>query len=95
MQIPHVTTIRDIASNSKHIKKILESTKEPIIVTNNKKPQFALIALEQVELVIKQKERMSIKGLINIANFAKKEKINAPKDMSINHDAYLYEEETQ
>ncbi|MBI2189943.1 MAG: hypothetical protein HYY87_02720 [Candidatus Levybacteria bacterium] len=62
-----------------------------IVATREKKPKAEVIR-ETLEKGITQKQGNAGKALLKIAAMAKKYRWKGPKDLSANHDKYLYEE---
>ncbi|MCL4392960.1 hypothetical protein M1145_02370 [Patescibacteria group bacterium] len=83
-------TVRDLLRGHKGIfKKVVDS---PIIVTQYNKPEVAIVSLNDLKILQKQKELNYTKNLMDLSNESKEYNIHGPRDLSINHDKYIWDE---
>ncbi len=83
-------TARDIARNYKKVFDAVEKTKQPAVVISQKKPQVAIIPIDDLEKLKALKNRQSTKALLDLAGSIPKG-IGLPADLSKNHDKYAWE----
>lgn len=90
MDIMNLTTvtIRDVLRGHKEIFK--KVAKSPVIITQRNKPEVAIINLNDLEILQKQKELMYTQNLINLADESNKYNVHGPNDLSVNHDNYMW-----
>lgn len=86
------TTIRELQRNYKKLGDTVNKTNEPFIILSKNKPQFAVVSLQMLEEMTEKNKKNSVQALLDLAAWAKKHKIRGPKDLSVNHDKYTWEE---
>jgi PHD/YefM family antitoxin component YafN of YafNO toxin-antitoxin module len=99
MMQPTNVTARDILRNYKAIITKVKTTKQPAIVVSKKEPQVAIVSMGDLQRLTEldqlERNQRSTKSLLETAmkirELLKDEKL--PKDLSVNHDIYHYEEE--
>lgn len=83
---------RHLQKSYKSIIEAVKLKKQPVVLTTNNKPQAAIVSLEDLKKLEGQKSKNSAKALFEIVKKAhqilKDEEL--PKDLSKNHDKYLY-----
>lgn len=82
------TTIQNVRRNYKKVVEQVNKTNTPTIVISNNQPQFAIINLDMLKKV--QTPLKGAQGLLALAKWAEKEHIKGPKDLSTNHDKYIW-----
>lgn len=88
----HYATIRQIQRDYKALAHEVNKTNAPTVVISNNQPQFAIISIKMLDEFQKNIAKKSAQGLIDLANWAEREHIEAPHDLSTNHDKYNYDE---
>lgn len=86
------TSIREIQRNYKKLSREVNKTDTPTIVLSNNEPQFAIISLKTLTNLQVATFTKSAQALLELGNVAKKEKAKGPKDLSIHHDEYAWDE---
>lgn len=84
------TTIQDVRRNYKKVVKKVNETNTPTIVISNNQPQFAIVSLDMLKKM--QTASKGAQGLLALAKWAEAEHIKGPKDLSENHDKYIWGE---
>ncbi|HEX8932457.1 MAG TPA: type II toxin-antitoxin system Phd/YefM family antitoxin [Patescibacteria group bacterium] len=82
------TTIQQVRRNYKKVVKQVEDTNTPTVVISNNQPQFAIVSMDMIKKI--QMPSGGTEGLLALAEWAKKENIKGPKDLSTNHDKYIW-----
>lgn len=82
---PFVITTRDFLRQQKVIFQKIKTTKRPAIVVKQKRPQVAIVNLQDLDSL---KGLKFTKALLDIAHNALK--INGPKDLSKNLNKYAW-----
>ncbi len=90
-------TIREMMRKSSEIFEKVKQTGQPIVVVNRKEPQVAIIRLEDLKELEQQRMKNSARAALQFAKKMRQllqdEKL--PRDLSQNHDYYLWEAEPQ
>src|SRR5260221_3006713 len=81
---------RDMLRNYKGVAKRVQKTGEPIIVTSQKKPQVAIVNVEDLEVLEEAKGRRSTQAFLQLVGIVPKGS-GLPKDLSRNHDKYAWD----
>ena len=81
-------TIQNIRRNYKKVVEQVNKTNTPTIIISNNQPQFAIINLDMLKKL--QITLKGAQGLLALARWAEKEHIKGPKDLSTNHDKYIW-----
>ncbi len=84
-------TVRDILRKQKEIFSKVEAGDSPIVVTQHNRPQVAIINLGDLKLLQTQKSLKYTYNLLKLGDEAKKYNLSGPKDLSINHDKYIWD----
>lgn len=84
------TTIQDVRRNYKKVVEEVNETNIPTIVISNNHPQFAIVSLDLLKAI--QLDARGAGGLLALARWAEKEHVKGPKDLSTNHDKYIWGE---
>ena len=69
----------------------MEITDSPVIVTQHNRPQVAIINLNDLRLLQTQKALKYTRNLLDLGTEAKKYNLSGPRDLSINHDKYIWD----
>lgn len=88
------TTIQDIRRNYKKVKDEVNETNTPTIVISNNQPQFAIVSIKMLKKFAVRADtaiNKSAQGLLALAKWAEENHIKGPKDLSANHDKYIWE----
>ena len=83
--------IRDLSRSPKRVFEEVKKTKQPKIVMSKRKPQVAIVNLEDYRKLQELKQKQSVQGLLKIAELAEKLQARGPKDLSTNMNKYLYD----
>jgi len=83
------TTIQDVRRNYKKVVEQVNETNTPTIVISNNQPQFAIVSLDMLKTI--QANPKGGQGLLALAKWAEQEHIKGPKDLSENHDKYIWD----
>lgn len=84
------TNIRDIQRNYRRIAEEVNKTNKPTVVMSKNEPQFVIVSLKALQNLQERKQPNSIQALRQIAKWANKNHINAPVDLSKNHNKYAW-----
>ncbi|MGI0060668.1 MAG: hypothetical protein ACREBJ_12965 [Nitrosotalea sp.] len=85
------TTIQDVRRNYKKVKDEVDETNTPTIVISNNQPQFAIVSMKMLQNFHgKTSNSQGAQGLLALARFAEENHIKGPKDLSENHDTYIW-----
>lgn len=82
------TTIQQVRRNYKKVVEQVEETQTPTVVISNNQPQFAIVSIEMLKKM--QPKYGSAQGLLDLAEWAEKQDFDLPKDLSKNHDKYIW-----
>lgn len=82
------TTIQDVRRNYKKVAEQVNGTNIPTIVISNNQPQFAIVSLDMLKTM--QRNPSGAQGLLALAKWAEEQHIKGPKDLSENHDKYIW-----
>ncbi len=85
------TNIRDIQRNYRKVAKEVNKTNKPMVVMSKKQPQFAIVSLRTLQDLEQRREPNTIQALKEIAGWAKSHNVNAPADLSKNHNTYAWD----
>ena len=86
------TTIQDVRRNYKKVKDEVDETNTPTIVISNNQPQFAIVSIKMLKnfSVPMTSGNNSAQGLLALAKWAEENHVRGPKDLSENHDKYIW-----
>ena len=90
MLIPITVTSRDILRNYKEVFKRVRETKQPAVVTSQKKPQVAIVSLDDLSQLQELKYKKSTKALLDLAGIIPKGS-GLPSDLSEKHNEYAWD----
>ncbi|MBI2028645.1 MAG: type II toxin-antitoxin system Phd/YefM family antitoxin [Candidatus Levybacteria bacterium] len=90
MITPGIITTRQILRSYKEIFERVKKTKEPLIVVSKKKPQVAIVNLDDLEELKKLKNKRSTKALLDLAGLIPKGS-GLPSDLSEKHNEYTWD----
>lgn len=82
-------TARDILRNYREVFNKVKKTKQPAVVFAQKKPQVAIISLDDLERLKILKNKQSTKALLDMAGIIPKGS-GLPADLSEKHDEYTW-----
>lgn len=85
------TTIQDVRRNYKKVVEEVEDTNTPTVVISNNQPQFAIVSIDMLKNIRVPANPQSAQGLLDLAKWAEENHIKGPKDLSDNHDAYIWD----
>lgn len=87
------TTIQDVRRNYKKVKNEVDEANTPTIVISNNQPQFAIVSIKMLKnftVLANTVVNKSAQGLLILAKWAEENHIKGPKDLSTNHDKYIW-----
>lgn len=82
-------TARDILRNYRQVFNKVKKTKQPAVVVSKKKPQVAIVSLDDLERLKVLKNKQSTKALLDMAGIIPKGS-GLPQDLSEKHDDYTW-----
>lgn len=82
-------TPRDILRNYRQIFDKVKTTRRPAVVVSQKKPQVAIISLDDLENLKQLKNKKSTKALLDMAGIIPKGS-GLPADLSKKHNDYTW-----
>lgn len=80
---------RDILRNYKEVFNRVRNTKQPAVVISQKKPQVAIVSLDDLEKLRQFKNKQSTKALLDMAGIIPKGS-GLPADLSERHNEYTW-----
>lgn len=83
-------TARDILRNYKGVFDKVKKTKQPAVVVSQKKPQVAIVSLDDLERLKVLKNKQSTRALLDLAGIIPKGS-GLPVDLSAKHDEYTWD----
>ena len=89
MSIPTISA-RDMLRNYKGVMAKVRKTGRPVIVTNRKELQVALVSLADLELLHLAKQRKATQALLDLAGSIPKG-TGLPADLAKNHSEYAWD----
>ena len=81
---------RDMLRNYKDVAERVQKTGESIIVTSQKKPQVAIVNVEDLEVLEEARGRRSTQATLELVGLIPKGS-GLPKDLAQNHDKYAWD----
>ena len=96
MQTQNIITVsvRDFLRDYKAIVDKVVATGFPIVIANRQKPQVAVVDLKSLDVLQKANQPDTARALLELAKegerISKKYKTKYPRDLSINHDKYVW-----
>lgn len=87
---PSIVTARDILRNYKGVFDKVIKTKQPTVVVSKKKPQVAIVSLDDLEKLKQLKNKQSTKALLDLAGIIPKGS-GLPSDLSHKHNEYTWD----
>ena len=90
MLTPITVTARDILRNYKQVFKDVRNTKRPAVVISQKKPQVAIVSLDDLSQLQELKYKKSTKALLDLAGIIPKGS-GLPSDLSEKHNEYAWD----
>lgn len=76
--------------NYKQVFEKIKKTKQPAVITSRKKPQVAIVSLDDLEKLKTLKNKQSTKALLDLAGIIQKGS-GLPKDLSEKHNEYTWD----
>lgn len=83
-------TPRDILRNYKKVFEKVKKTGQPVVVVSKKKPQVAIVSLDDLEELKGLKNKKSTKALLDLAGIIPKGS-GLPSDLSEKHNEYTWD----
>ncbi len=90
MITPNIVTAREILRNHKEIFEKVKKTNQPAVVTSQKKPQVAIVSLDDLEQLQQLKYKKSTKALLDLAGIIPKGS-GLPSDLSSKHNEHTWD----
>ena len=89
------TTIQDVRRNYKKVVSQVEETNKPTVVISNNQPQFAIVSIDMLKTIPSDSGNSinTAKALLALGQWAEKNHIKGPADLSTDHNKYIYDEE--
>lgn len=84
------TTIQKVRRDYKKVVEEVVETNTPTIVISNNQPQFAIVSIEMLKNIRIPAYPQSTQGFLALAKWAEENHIKGPKDLSENHDKYIW-----
>ena len=78
---------RDIVRHYKQVFNTVKKTKQPAVVISQKKPQVAIVSMEDLEKLRQLKNKQSTRALLNLSGIIPKGS-GLPADLSQKHNEY-------
>jgi len=85
------TTIREVQRNYKKISEEVNRDDVSFVVMGNNRPQFVIVGIKNFTKLQKAPKQNAGLSLLGLIDWAEKNQIEGPKDLSENHDKYLWE----
>ncbi|MBI2039688.1 type II toxin-antitoxin system Phd/YefM family antitoxin [Candidatus Microgenomates bacterium] len=85
-----IVTARDILRNYRRVFDKVKKTRQPAIVVSKRKPQVAIVSLDDLERLKSLKNKQSTKVLLDLAGIIPKGS-GLPADLSEKHDEYTWD----
>lgn len=82
------TTIQEVRRNYKKVVKEVNETQSPTVVISNNQPQFAIVSIDMLKGL--ESNPRGAQGLLALAKWAEEKHVQGPKDLSENHDKYIW-----
>lgn len=86
----YTVTTRDILRNYKKVFEKVKNTKQPVVIVSQKKPQVAIVSLDDLKELEILKRKKSTKALMNLAGIIPKGS-GLPADLSEKHNKYAWD----
>lgn len=83
-------TARDLLRSYKGVFDKVKRTKQPAVVMSQKKPQVAIVSMEDLEKLRQLKNKQSTKALLDLAGIIPKGS-GLPSDLSKKHNEYTWD----
>lgn len=90
MFFPTTITAREMLRNYRQVFDKVKRTRQPAVVTSQRKPQVAIVPLEDLENLKNLKNKQSTKALLDLAGAIPKGS-GLPADLSGEHNKYAWE----
>lgn len=84
------TTIQEVRRNYKKVVEEVLKNKKPTVVISNNHPQFAIVSMDMLSHFREPQNPQGAEGLLALGKWAEQEHIQGPKDLSSNHNIYIY-----
>lgn len=83
-------TTREMLRNYKRVFEKVKNTKQPTVIISKKKPQVAIVSLDDLKNLQLAKNKKSTKALLDLAGIIPKGS-GLPTDLSQKHDEYTWD----
>lgn len=90
MLIPNTLTAREMLRNYKQVFEKIKKTKQPAVIISQKKPQVAIVSLDDLEKLKILKNKQSTKALLDLAGMIPKGS-GLPANLSEKHNEYTWD----
>lgn len=90
MLVPITITAREMLRNYKQVFDKVKRTRQPAVVMSQKKPQVAIVPLDDLEKLRILKNKQSTKTLLDLAGIIPKGS-GLPLDLSWKHNEYTWD----
>lgn len=90
MLTPNTLTAREMLRNYKQVFEKIKNTKQPAVVVFQKKPQVAIVSLDDLENLKQLKNKQSTKTLLDLAGIIPKGS-GLPADLARKHNEYTWD----
>lgn len=90
MLIPTAITAREMLRNYKQVFEKVKRTRQPAVVMSQRKPQVAIVPLDDLEKLKTLKNKQSTKTLLDLAGAIPKGS-GLPPDLSVKHNEYTWD----
>lgn len=85
-----IITAREVARNYKNVFRVVQQTRQPVVVVIEKRPQVAIISLDDLHELEEVKYHQSTKALLDLAGLIPKGS-GLPADLSQRHNEYTWD----
>lgn len=89
------TKLREVTRNPQKISEKVNHADVSFVVMSNNKPLFVLISVKNFSELQRPPAKDEGLSLLGLIDWAEKKNIAGPKDLSENHDKYLWENDEQ
>lgn len=90
MLVPTIVTAREMLRNYKQVFDKVKRTKQPAVVMSQRKPQVAIVPLDDLENLKTLKNKQSTEALLDLAGAIPKGSGLSP-DLSMKHNEYTWD----
>lgn len=90
MLTPSIVTAREMLRNYKKVFEKVKKTKHPTVIVSQKKPQVAIVPLDDLGKLNQLKNKQSTKALLDLAGIIPKGS-GLPSNLSEKHNEYTWD----